>query len=418
MEKTPALIAKSDGTTLYLSRDVATAILRFEKFKFDKMLYVVGSEQALHFSQLFNIFKILKENERKLIESEKLNMSCNSDEDKNNINYINTINKEINDKRNNNDININLNKKIDVNLFSKYASEIAGKLYHIKFGRIIGMSTRKGNLVFLEDYINEAKEKALLKLSEDTKFKYNKQHPDGLNNIVCDYFNDDELTEKKIKNIDDTDNSNNKKDEKNLIININNNDDDAENQVFDVDIDEIALKVGIGAVIFNDLKTRRSIDINFNWDNVLSFEGQTGPYLQYSVARINSLIEKLAKEYSFKIKIEKLYYSEMFADTDIEIEKKDFCNVQDDDFELIFSIVKHLSLLEDIVKDAVSNDEPSIVGTYLLDLAALFNNYYQNYKLMGLEPDFVYNRILFLISVKIVLETGLNLLSVPILKKM
>ncbi len=414
MEKTPALIAKSDGTTLYLSRDIATAILRFEKFKFDKMLYVVGSEQALHFSQLFNIFKILKDNKRKLIESEKINMSGNSDEDKSNINHTNTINKEINDKRNNNDININLNKKIDVNLFSKYASEIAGKLYHIKFGRIIGMSTRKGNLVFLEDYINEAKEKAQLKLSEDTKFQYNKQHPDGLNNIACDYSNDDELTEKKIKNIDDIDNSNNRKDEKNLIININN--DDAENQVFDVDIDEIALKVGIGAVIFNDLKTRRSIDINFNWDNVLSFEGQTGPYLQYSVARINSLIEKLAKEYSFKIKIEKLYYPEMFAD--IDIEKKDFCTVQNDDFELIFSIVKHLSLLEDIVKDAVSNDEPSIVGTYLLDLAALFNSYYQNYKLMGLESDFVYNRILFLISVKIVLETGLNLLSVPILKKM
>ncbi|MHB1665473.1 MAG: arginine--tRNA ligase domain-containing protein [bacterium] len=412
MEKTPALIAKSDGTTLYLSRDIATAVLRFEKFKFDKMLYVVGSEQALHFSQLFNIFKILKENERKLIESEKLNMYENSDEDKSNINHIDKINKEINkeinDKRSN-DININLNKKIDVNLFSKYASEIAGKLYHIKFGRIIGMSTRKGNLVFLEDYINEAKEKAQLKLSEDTKFKYNKQQRADVN--TCDNSdNNCELTEKKIKNADNLDN---KKDEKNLInININ----DAENQVFDVDIDEIALKVGIGAVVFNDLKTRRSIDINFNWDNVLSFEGQTGPYLQYSVARTNSLIEKLAKEYSFKINIEKLYYSEMF--TDIDIEKKDFCTAQDDDFELIFSIVKHLSLLEDIVKDAVSNDEPSIVGSYLLDLAALFNSYYQNYKLMGLESDFVYNRILFLISVKIVLETGLNLLSVPILKKM
>ncbi len=414
MEKTPALIAKSDGTTLYLSRDIATAVLRFEKFKFDKMLYVVGSEQALHFSQLFNIFKILKENERKLIESEKLNMYENSDEDKSNINHIDKVNKEKNEEKNdkrNNDININ--KKIDVNLFSKYASEIAGKLYHIKFGRIIGMSTRKGNLVFLEDYINEAKEKAQLKLSlsEDAKFKYNKQFQADVN--ICDHSdNTCESTEKKIKNADNLDN---KKDEKNLInININ----DTKNQVFDfdIDIDEIALKVGIGAVIFNDLKTRRSIDINFNWDNVLSFEGQTGPYLQYSVARINSLIEKLAKEYSFKIKIEKLYYSEMF--TDIKIEKKDFCTVQDDDFELIFSIVKHLSLIEDIVKDAVANDEPSIVGTYLLDLAALFNSYYQNYKLMGLESDFVYNRILFLISVKIVLETGLNLLSVPILKKM
>ena len=366
MEKTPALIAKSDGTTLYLSRDIATAVLRFEKFKFDKMLYVVGSEQALHFSQLFNIFKILKEKEKeiKLIKSEKLNMSKNSYEDKSNINHIN---KEINDKQNNNlNLNKNLNKKIDVNLFFKYASEIAGKLHHIKFGRIIGMSTRKGNLVFLEDYINEAKEKAQLKLS--------------------------------------------------LNININ----DAENKVFELDgigIDEIALKVGIGAVIFNDLKTRRSIDINFNWDNVLSFEGQTGPYLQYSVARINSLIEKLAKEYLFNIKIENIYNPEIFTD-DIDIEKKDFFTIQDDDFELIFSIVKHLSLFEDIVKDAVSHDEPSIAGTYLLELAALFNSYYQNYKLMSLESNFVYKRVLFLISVKIVLETGLNLLSVPILKKM
>ncbi|MHB8291555.1 MAG: arginine--tRNA ligase domain-containing protein [bacterium] len=366
MEKTPALIAKSDGTTLYLSRDIATAVLRFEKFKFDKMLYVVGSEQALHFSQLFNIFKILKEkeneNERKLIESEELNMSENSGEDKSNINHINKeINKEINDKQNNNiNLNKNLNKKIDISLFFKYASEIAGKLHHIKFGRIIGMSTRKGNLVFLEDYINEAKEKAQLKLSEDAKFKYNKQHPDGLNNTACDDVNDNKLTEKKIKNIDNTDNSDNKTDGKNLInININ----DADNKAFDIDTDEIALKVGIGAVIFNDLKTRRSIDINFNWDKVLSFEGQTGPYLQYSVARINSLIEKLAKEYLFNIKIENIYNPEIF--TDIDIEKKDFCTMQDDDFELIFSIVKHLSLFEDIVKDAVSHDEPSIVGTYL-----------------------------------------------------
>jgi len=344
MEKTPALIAKSDGTTLYLSRDIATAILRFKKFKFDKMLYVVGSEQSLHFSQLFNIFKILKNN--KQIEQ---------------------------------DDSINLNTAIDPDLFFRYASEISGKLHHIKFGRIIGMSTRKGNLVFLEDYINEAKEKALLKLKTDKQYTSNVSAADKPENNT--YVASSDVSA-------------------------------------DAYIDDTALKVGIGAVIFNDLKTRRNVDVNFNWDNVLSFEGQTGPYLQYSVARINSLIEKLNKEYSFEIKIENLYTSETFFNIITDAEKKDFCSINDYDFKLVFEIVKHLSLFEDIIKDAASHDEPSAVSTYLLDLAALFNSYYQNYKLMNLESDFVYNRLMFLISVKIVLESGLNLLSVPILKKM
>jgi arginyl-tRNA synthetase len=342
MEKTPALIAKSDGTTLYLSRDIATALLRFKKFKFDKMLYVVGSEQSLHFSQLFNIFKILKENEIKF-------------------------------------------EKQD--LFLRYASEISGRLHHIKFGRIIGMSTRKGNLVFLEDYINEAKEKARLKLKTD------KQHMLNPNVSAAD------------------------KSENSVSAPLTSSDAGVNADAYN-DNDDIALKVGIGAVIFNDLKTRRNVDVNFNWDNVLSFEGQTGPYLQYSVARINSLIEKLDKEYSFKIKIENLYSSEAFYNIITDAEKKDFCSINDYDFELVFEIVKHLSLFEDTIKDAASHDEPSVISTYLLDAAALFNSYYQNYKLMNLKSDFVYNRIMLLISVKIILESGLNLLSVPILKKM
>ncbi|RZD16777.1 MAG: arginine--tRNA ligase [Candidatus Acididesulfobacter guangdongensis] len=350
MEKTPALIAKSDGTTLYLSRDIATAMLRFKKFKFDKMLYVVGSEQSLHFSQLFNIFKIIKNN--KQIEQYD---------------------------------SINLNTAIDSDLFFRYASEISGKLHHIKFGRIIGMSTRKGNLVFLEDYINEAKEKALLKLKADKQYTSNVSAADKSENGMSIASSD-------------------------VSANVST---DA-----DADIDDIALKVGVGAVIFNDLKTRRNVDVNFNWDNVLSFEGQTGPYLQYSVARINSLIEKLNKEYSFKIKIENPYTSETFSNIIADAEKKDFCSINDHDFNLVFEIVKHLSLFEDIIKDAASHDEPSAISSYLLDVAALFNSYYQNYKLMNLEPDFVYSRIMFLISVKIILESGLNLLSVPILKKM
>ena len=348
----PGLLAKSDGTSLYLSRDIVTAIIRYAKYNFNKMIYVVGSEQSLHFNQLFNIFKILAENKDKL--------------------------------------------KDEYPLLAECITGIEGKLSHVKFGRIIGMSTRKGNLVFLEDYVNEAKEKAMAKIAgamDDGRLRLNM--PD--------------LAKGK-SSYDQT------------------------------EIEDAALKIGLGAVIFNDLKTRRSTDVNFNWDNVLSFEGQTGPYLQYTTARINSLISRLCMEYG----IDKDKYIEnirskkeinqpelpgqLRTSRGVNIKNKKKANEDevdmlhipdtDEDFSNIYSIIKHLSLFSDVIKEAADLSEPSIVSTYLLELASLFNKYYQNYKLLGLEIETIKKRLLFLYAIKTVISSGLTMLSIPILERM
>ena len=312
--KAPALIAKSDGTSLYLSRDIVTAVSRMAKYNFDKMIYVVGSEQALHFSQLFGIFGILKEDAEK-----------------------------IKDGKN----------------FKYFASMINGRLVHVKFGRIIGMSTRKGNLVFLEDYIEEARLKAQEKLEERLK-------------ILEDNFN--------------------------LIHERKNERTESENK----QIYLTSLKVGIGAVIFNDLKTRRTTDVNFNWDNVLSFDGQTGPYLQYTVSRINSLLKRLnGNETYFKNTAQSFSFSK-----------------NDADFDDIFLIAKQIYGMKTAVHSAVEQNEPSVLSSFALDIASYFNKYYQNHRLIGRDYDYVKVRIAMLISVKTVLVSILNLLCIPILEKM
>ena len=312
--KAPALIAKSDGTSLYLSRDIVTAVSRMAKYNFDKMIYVVGSEQALHFSQLFGIFGILKEDAEK-----------------------------IKDGKN----------------FKYFASMIDGRLVHVKFGRIIGMSTRKGNLVFLEDYIEEARLKAQEKLEERLK-------------ILEDNFN--------------------------LIHERKNERTESENK----QIYLTSLKVGIGAVIFNDLKTRRTTDVNFNWDNVLSFDGQTGPYLQYTVSRINSLLKRLnGNETYLKNTAQSFSFSK-----------------NDADFDDIFLIAKQIYGMKTAVHSAVEQNEPSVLSSFALDIASYFNKYYQNHRLIGRDYDYVKLRIAMLISVKTVLVSILNLLCIPILEKM
>ena len=331
--KAPALIAKSDGTSLYLSRDIVTAVSRMAKYNFDKMIYVVGSEQALHFSQLFGIFGILKEYASK-----------------------------IKDGKN----------------FKHYASMIDGRLVHVRFGRIIGMSTRKGNLVFLEDYIEEARLKAQEKLEERLKIS-----EDNLSAEINDAGK--KLTEgmerlEGIKGI--TENH-----EKQNLIHGQKKEPAEKNQIY-----LTSLKVGIGAVIFNDLKTRRTTDVNFNWDNVLSFEGQTGPYLQYTVSRINSLLKRLG------------------------VNKTDLKN--DADFDDIFLIAKQIYRLKTALHSAVEQNEPSVLSSFALDLASHFNKYYQNHRLIGRERDYVKPRIAVLVSVKMVLVSILNLLCIPILEKM
>ncbi|MGC8555049.1 MAG: arginine--tRNA ligase [Candidatus Acidulodesulfobacterium sp.] len=331
--KAPALIAKSDGTSLYLSRDIVTAVSRMAKYNFDKMIYVVGSEQALHFSQLFGIFGILKEDAEK-----------------------------IKDGRN----------------FKRYASMIDGKLIHVKFGRIIGMSTRKGNLVFLEDYIEEARLKALEKLEERLEIKdAAKKLSEGIEGLetLTENFEQQSLIPEQKKELSESE----------------------KDQIY-----LTSLKVGIGAVIFNDLKTRRTTDVNFSWDNVLSFEGQTGPYLQYTVSRINSLLSRLNVN-----------------ETDLKNDAQSFrFSKNDADFDDIFLIAKQIYGLKTAVHSAVEQNEPSVLSSFALELASYFNKYYQNHRLIGRERDYIKPRIAMLISVNTVLVSILNLLCIPVLEKM
>lgn len=332
--KTPALIAKSDGTSLYLSRDIVTAVLRMAKYRYDKMIYVVGAEQSLHFNQLFGIFDMLKEEQ---------------------------------------------NVFADNPVFQKNAVSVSGRLMHVKFGRIIGMSTRKGNLVFLEDYVEEAKIKAFEKLSERESLSNNCGTKEDFNNYG------DENLEKTLKF-----------DEKSAA----------------------ALKIGIGAVIFNDLKTRRNMDVNFNWDNILSFEGQTGPYLQYTVSRINSLIAKLIKEKDSGLTDAILDYAKTNKKSAANLDKPFLIFKSDEDFNELFLLAKQISIFKSNITDALNLNEPSIISSYVLELAALFNKYYQNYRLMGNSSDYIEPRIWLLIAVRIVLINALKLICIPVLERM
>lgn len=176
-EMPPCLIRKSDGTSLYATRDLAAAIYRREEMKADRNLYVVGMDQTLHFNQLFSVIKKLG------------------------YDWWDTCH------------------------------HISFGMYRFKEGR---MSTRKGNVIFLEDVIEKAVE------------------------LVG------ELIEEKNPNL--------------------------ENKA------EVAEQVGIGAIIFNDLINDRVRNVDFDWDRVLDFDGSSGPYVQYCQVRCNSLIERYGRE--------------------------------------------------------------------------------------------------------------------------
>lgn len=171
--ETPALVQKSDGTTLYLTRDIAAAIDRFQRFHFEKMLYVVSEQQKLHFRQLFGVIK-------------------------------------------------------------KMGYDWADGCEHLSFGTVLfesgKMSTRKGQVVFLDDLLDEAGKLALAEVMQ--------KNPDLKNK------------------------------------------------------EEVAEMVGVGAVVFGELSTHRSRDFQFNWKEVLALDGETGPYVQYALVRCHSLLDK------------------------------------------------------------------------------------------------------------------------------
>lgn len=269
----PALIKRSDGATLYITRDLAAAIYRKETYNFDEALYVVGNEQTLHFNQLKQVLG-------------KLGYEWNND------------------------------------------------IHHIPFGMILQngkkMSTRQGKSVKLHDVLLDAIALA-------------RKYIDERNSEILDKEN-------------------------------------------------ISHKIGVGAVIFNDLKNYRTNDIEFNLEDILKFEGETGPYIQYTYARIMSLLNNK-------------------KDIDINF---DNVNINEYEWYLIFK----LNQFKNTVISAKLDYDPSLIAKYLIEVSQDFNKWYANEKFIDEDLVQTESRLKVAQATSIVLKEGMRLLGIEALNKM
>jgi len=267
----PCMLKKSDEASTYATRELATLFYREEKYKPEKILYVVGSEQTLHFKQVFSAI-------------------------------------------------------------SRIDKKLAEKCFHVPFGWMRlkegRMSTREGKVIFMEDVLNKGKELALKLIKEKNSKLANK--------------------------------------------------------------DEVADKISIASIVYSDLSSDRILDVEFDWDKMISFDGDTGPYLQYALVRAGKI---LLKEKINKIKIENL-----------------------NDFE--FNLVKKISLFEEIVKRSAELYKSNLIANYSYELAREFSSFYENCPVLsekGKEKD---KRLMIVKSFYETLKKCLELLNIPVLGEM
>lgn len=265
----PCLIMKSDGGSIYHSRDIAALLDRKKKYNFEKCLYVTGMEQALHFKQVF--------------------------------------------------------KAIELMGYPWY-----NDLVHVPFGLVslegAKLSTRKGNIVYAEDILKEAIERARALIEEKNPALEGKA--------------------------------------------------------------EAARMVGIGAVIFHDLYNQRIKNVDFSWEDVLSFEGTTGPYVQYTYARAKSILRKCG---------------------DMGMQKEVKYEALTDDVS--FALVKALLGYEDAIVTAAEKYEPSVIARYLINLSTAFNRFYHECPILKAEKEERAMRILLVDLVQKVLADACGLLG-------
>jgi arginyl-tRNA synthetase len=275
----PCIILKSDGSTIYATRDIAAAVYRKRHYDFFKNIYVVGTPQALHFKQVFACL-------------DKMGMDC------------------------------------------------AEGCVHVGFGYVRFpdrvLSTRHGDVVLLEDVLKEAVEK--------TK------------EIILQ-----SATSKHVE-----------------------------------DLDYVSEKIGVGAVLFAFLKNGRERDIIFKLDEVLDFEGESGPYVQYSYARGRSVLRK-AKELS------------------LDWSKADLSVLGTDEE---YALVKHINNYQAAVRDAVSKHEPSVVTRYVTDLAQYYNKFYNTCNVMKSEDDLKLARLMLTEAAANCIKSALYLSGVDVVEKM
>lgn len=274
-EEPPAIILKKDGSSTYITRDIATALYRKKYYDFYKNIYVVATQQNLH-------FKTLKE------------------------------------------------------ILGKMGYEWEKDIDHVQFGMVSlkdgTMSTRKGKVVFLEDVLNKAIDK-----TEDI---IEERNPD------------------------------------------------LENK------DQIAKQIGIGAVKFQELFNTRIKDYVFDWDQVLNFEGETGPYVQYAHARANQILERLGLEIDDQV------------DFSLLKEKQEI------------DLIKLIYNTPEVILSAKDKLEPSVITRHVTDLAQAFNSFYNNIHILNSEEDIKKARALLVYAVKINIKNLLNLLGIHAPDKM
>ena len=274
----PCIIRKSDGTTIYATRDLAAILYRARTFNYDKSLYVTSYEQNLHFKQVFEVAKLL-------------------------------------------------------GLDEKYTNG----LEHVSYGMVRlptgKMSTRKGNFVKIKDLLNDTIEEAK------------------------------KIIEEKNPDLEDK--------------------------------DEVAKRVGVGAVIFNNLATNRVKDEIFDINEMLNFQGETGPYIQYTYVRTKSVLRKVQ-----------------------EIPTFDEINVEKLNDEYSQSIVKLLYSFEDVLVQATVKEEPSILAKYLIDLAKAFSVFYNENKIINEDKTTQDARLFLTAMVSKALKDGAELLGMEMPEKM
>ena len=159
--------------------------------------------------------------------------------------------------------------------------------------------------------------------------------------------------------------------------------------------EDIAKKVGIGAVIFNDLANNRIKDEVFDWDTILNFQGETGPYIQYTFVRTNSIIEK--------------------AGVDVKNITVNVEHMLDEDSQ---NILKLIYIFEDILKDVTDKNEPSILSRYLINVAKAYSSFYNNNKVIVDDEELKNARLFLTYATGKILETGAKLLGIKMPDKM
>jgi len=265
----PCLLRKTDGTTLYATRDLAAAFHRWELYAFERCLYVVGGDQRLHFRQLKHVL-------------ERMGLDWES------------------------------------------------RMQHVDFGMMRlpegKMSTRAGRVVFLEDVLDQAVEAVTTVMRA--------KNPD----LEC--------------------------------------------------LEEVAEQVGVGAVVFNDLKRERVRDVEFVWEEVVAFEGDTGPYVQYTHARLGSIQRK----------------AEAAGEGGAEPDWEGLADAS--------TVLGRLGRFPSVIENAALHTEPSEVTGYLLGLSREVNSWIAAQRVLGQEPGLTAARLAFVDACKTVLAKGLYLLGV------